>query len=198
VLDAAEVGGGTEEAAEEAAEDVAVCVSPFAGVAFDAVSFFFSVGDGAPRLSTGRSGSSSSAVETGGGAGADAAGAGGGVEAVEVGAGAVEAGAGSAVGGVGSGSGAFAFSASARLLNTGGPWTGSAGGFEGTAFFLAAAAASALADDCQVPSPIHVLFACSAVETVNNPCDTPVRKASYTVPLSSAIGTGAALYALAS
>ncbi len=80
----------------------------------------------------------------------------------------MEAGAGAAGGGVGSGSGAFAFSRSARLLNTGGPWTGSAGGFEGTAFFLAAAAASALAD-CQVPSPIHVLFACSAVEIVNKP-----------------------------
>jgi len=80
----------------------------------------------------------------------------------------VEAGAGAVVGGVGSGSGAFALSRSARLLNTGGPWTGSAGGFEGTAFFLAAAAASALAD-CQVPSPIHVLFACSAVEIVNKP-----------------------------
>ena len=58
-------------------------------------------------------------------------------------------------------------------------------------------AASALAD-CQVPSPIHVLFPCKAPETVNNPCETPVRKPSYTVPLSSAMGTGAALYALAS
>jgi hypothetical protein len=127
----------------------------------------------------------------------DAAGEEGRVEVVEAGAGVVEAGAGATGGGVGSGSGTFAFSASARLLNTGGPWTGSAGGFEGTAFFLAAAAARALAD-CQVPSPIHVLFACSAVEIVNKPWDTPVRKASYTVPLSSAMGTGAALYALAS
>jgi hypothetical protein len=62
-------------------------------------------------------------------------------------------------------------------------------------FFLAAAAAaaaSALAD-CQVPFPIHVLFPCEALEMVNNPCETPACMPSYTVPLSSAMGTGEAL-----
>jgi hypothetical protein len=85
-------------------------------------------------------------------------------------------------------------------LNTGGPSTGSGAGFDMAAFFLAeasAAAAIALAD-CQVPSPSQVLLPCRAPVTVNSPWETPVRTPSYTVPLSSAMGTGAALYALAS
>src|SRR5712692_10503820 len=84
--------------------------------------------------------------------------------------------------------------------NTGGPSTGPGAGFECASLLLAAAAnaaANALAD-CQVPSPIQVLFPCKALETVKSPWETPVRTASYTVPLSSAMGTGAALYALAS
>jgi hypothetical protein len=65
---------------------------------------------------------------------------------------------------------------------------------------LAAAASDAASSLAvlQIPSPIQVLFPCKALETVNNPCETPVRMPSYTVPLSRAIGTGAALYALAS
>jgi hypothetical protein len=79
--------------------------------------------------------------------------------------------------------------------NTGGPSTGSGAGFDRASFFLAAAAAAASRElaDCQVPSPIHVLLPCNAVDTVNSPWETPLRTASYTVPLSSAIGTGAAL-----
>ncbi len=80
-------------------------------------------------------------------------------------------------------------------LSTGGPSGGSGAGFDITARFFAAAsfaAAIALAV-CQVPSPSQVLLPCSAEITVNNPCETPVRMPSYTVPLSSAIGTGAAL-----
>lgn len=34
---------------------------------------------------------------------------------------------------------------------------------------------------------------CSAAPIVNNPCELPVRSASYTVPGSSAMGTGEAL-----
>ena len=94
----------------------------------------------------------------------------------------------------GAGGGSAGFAELARL-NTGGPSTGSGAGFDCASFFFAAAAAeaaSALAD-CQVPSAIHVWFASNAPDTVNNPCEIPVRTASYTVPLSSAMGTGAAL-----
>ncbi len=80
-------------------------------------------------------------------------------------------------------------------LNTGGPSGGSGAGFDITALFFAAAsfaAAIALAV-CQVPSPSQVLLPCSAEVTVNNPCETPARMPSYTVPLSRAMGTGAAL-----
>lgn len=189
-LDAAEAG------------DAGGCASPvgappLAVVDFDVLDCFRSAGDGIPRRSSGRS-ESSSAAEAAGVADAAAAGVVAAVEVVEaVGAvDGVEAGADAAGGAVGAGSGNFGFSVLARF-NTGGPSTASGGRFEGIAFFLAAAAASALAD-CQVPSPIHVLFAGRALETVNNPWETPVRTASYTVPLSSAIGTGAALYALAS
>jgi hypothetical protein len=100
------------------------------------------------------------------------------------------------VGDGGGGSGVFALA----CRKTGGPSTGSGAGFERASFLLAAAAAEVSSSLAvfQVPSPIHVLFPCDALETVNNPCETPVRNASYTVPLSSAMGTGAALYALAS
>jgi hypothetical protein len=80
-------------------------------------------------------------------------------------------------------------------LNTGGPSGGSGAGLDITARFFAAAsfdAAIALAV-CQVPFPSQVLLPWSAEVTVNNPCETPVRMPSYTVPLSRAIGTGAAL-----
>jgi hypothetical protein len=50
-----------------------------------------------------------------------------------------------------------------------------------------------------VPAPNQVLFGpCNAPLTVKNPAEAPVRTASYTVPESSAIGTGEALYAPAS
>jgi hypothetical protein len=39
---------------------------------------------------------------------------------------------------------------------------------------------------------------CSAALTVNRPSEVPARSASYTVPVSNAIGTGSALYAEAS
>ncbi len=85
-------------------------------------------------------------------------------------------------------------------LNTGGPSGGSGAGFDMTALFFAAAsfAAAIALSDCQVPAPSQVLLPCRAPVTVNSPRETPVRKPSYTVPLSSAMGTGAALYALAS
>jgi len=62
-----------------------------------------------------------------------------------------------------------------------------------SSFFAANAPASS-----HVPSPIHGFAACGfslckAPLTVNNPCETPARKPSYTVPDSSAMGTGAAL-----
>ena len=54
-----------------------------------------------------------------------------------------------------------------------------------------------------MPVPIHGLWTltallCSALLTVNRPKELPARSASYTVPGSNAIGTGSALYALAS
>src|SRR5712692_665754 len=121
--------------------------------------------DGLPLRSRGRSLSSSPG--------------GGGAEAEEaVGAG-LEAAWGLACGAVcggGVGAGDFVFSETERL-NTGGTSRSSAGGFDGGLLFFAAAASMALAD-CQVPSPIHVSFACSAPVTVNNPCETPLRTAS--------------------
>ena len=85
-------------------------------------------------------------------------------------------------------------------LNTGGPSGGSGAGFDMAALFLAAASlAAAIAVSVrQVPAPSQVLLPCNALVTVNSPSETPERKPSYTVPLSSAMGTGAALYALAS
>lgn len=55
----------------------------------------------------------------------------------------------------------------------------------------------------QAPVPSHgtealAALLCSAAFTVNSPSELPARSASYTVPESSAIGTGSALYALAS
>jgi hypothetical protein len=55
----------------------------------------------------------------------------------------------------------------------------------------------------QTPVAIHGVgtlaeLLCSAVPMVNNPSEFPDRSPSYTVPGSSAIGTGSALYALAS
>src|SRR5216684_3444258 len=161
--------------AREAAAAAAAgfCASPFAGTGVEVPGFLGSAGEGTPRFRTGRSGSSSGP----GGAGVEAAGAAGGADC----------------------GGSAGFAELARL-NTGGPSTGPGAGFECASLLLAAAAnaaANALAD-CQVPSPIQVLFPCKALETVKSPWETPVRTASYTVPLSSAMGTGAALYALAS
>src|SRR6266851_9740374 len=166
--------------AREAAAAAAAgfCASPFAGTGVEVPGFLGSAGEGTPRFRTGRSGSSSGP----GGAGVEAAG------AEAVGAGLDPAG--------GADCGGSAGFAELARLNTGGPSTGPGAGFE-CASLLLAAAANALAD-CQVPSPIQVLFPCKAPETVKSPWETPVRTASYTVPLSSAMGTGAALYALAS
>ena len=55
----------------------------------------------------------------------------------------------------------------------------------------------------QTPVAIHGVgtlaeLLCSALPTVNNPSELPDRSPSYTVPESKAIGTGSALYALAS
>jgi len=54
-----------------------------------------------------------------------------------------------------------------------------------------------------VPVAIHGLgtlaaLLCSALLTVNSPIELPTCSASYTVPVSNAIGTGSALYAVAS
>lgn len=56
---------------------------------------------------------------------------------------------------------------------------------------------------CHTPVPIHgvgtlAALLCSALPIVNNPREFPDRSPSYTVPGSRAIGTGSALYALAS
>ena len=56
---------------------------------------------------------------------------------------------------------------------------------------------------CHTPVPIHGVgtlaeLLCSALPTVNKPRELPARSPSYTVPESKAIGTGSALYALAS
>jgi hypothetical protein len=53
------------------------------------------------------------------------------------------------------------------------------------------------------PVPIHGFstfgeVACRALFTVNKPCELPAFSTSYTVPESSVIGTGSALYAVAS
>ena len=80
----------------------------------------------------------------------------------------------------GAGGGGSAGFAELARLNTGGPSTASGAGFDCASFFFAAAAvaaASALAD-CQVPSAIQLLFASNAPETVNSPCEIPVRTAS--------------------
>src|SRR5438309_10251836 len=97
------------------------CISLLAGRLADAVGFFCSPGDGAPRLRTGRSGSSSTAGTGGELEGAGDAAGGGGTD-----------------GGLGCvGSAGLGFSAPARL-NTGGHCSGSASGFEAAAcFFLA-------------------------------------------------------------
>src|SRR6266852_2519155 len=191
-----------EPEAEDAGVDglgasAGACASVLPGDATGAFRFFSSAGDGAPRFRTGRLGSSSGAAGTvAEAAGAEATGAAG---AEAVGAGAEDLASGlDSTGAVDCG-GSVGFAELARL-NTGGPSTGSGAGFDWASFFFAAAAAavaSALAD-CQVPSPIHVLLDSRAPETVNNPAETPARTPSYTVPLSSAMGTGAALYALAS
>ncbi len=145
----------------------------------------------AGRFRTGRFESFSSAgVSAGAGEGEDAAGA---VPGAEV-EGAGDAGAaGGALPLDEASSGAFGFGLA--RLSTGGPSGSSGAGFDMTAFRLAAASflAAISASDCQVPLPTQVLLPCSALPTVNNPKETPERKPSYTVPLSSAMGTGVAL-----
>ena len=56
---------------------------------------------------------------------------------------------------------------------------------------------------CHTPVPIHGVgtlaeLLCNALPIVNSPREFPARSPSYTVPESKAIGTGSALYALAS
>src|SRR6266446_2422661 len=139
--------------AREAAAAAAAgfCASPFAGTGVEVPGFLGSAGEGTPRFRTGRSGSSSGP----GGAGVEAAGAAAGAGAEAVGAGLDPAG--------GADCGGSAGFAELARLNTGGPSTGPRAGFECASLFLAAAA-NALAD-CQVPSPIQVLFPCKALET---------------------------------
>jgi len=139
------------------------------------------------RFSTGRFGSSSAGAAAGG---VDAAGA--------VVAGVEDAGTEAVDPPDGASSPGLAFGLA--RLNTGGPSGNSGAGFDMTALFLAAAsfAAAIAVSDRQVPAPTQVLLPCRAPVTVNSPWDTPVRNPSYTVPVSSAIGTGAALYAAAS
>jgi hypothetical protein len=75
----------------------------------------------------------------------------------------------------------------------------------GTGSALAAFVSGSEPFACQIPVPIHRaktpgtdLFLWSALPTVNSPSELPACSASYTVPGSRAIGTGSALYALAS
>jgi hypothetical protein len=68
---------------------------------------------------------------------------------------------------------------------------------------FSAVAAGSLPAGAHFPVPSHGLstltaLLCNALPTVNKPKELPARSPSYTVPVSSAIGTGSALYAEAS
>src|SRR5262249_35930077 len=106
--------------------------------------------------------------------------------------------AGAAVAGVsgfacGAGSGAFGGGFPDRR-STGGASVSSSGGFDCTTAFFA----FTLSPGCQLPTPSQDSFFCSSPVTVNKPRYAPVFSPSYTIPDSSAMGTGLALYADAS
>jgi len=116
------------------------------------------------------------------------------VEAGAVDAG-VEAGEGVA-GGVG-------FDALPPLLSRGGPSLLLVSIPTGTSSAFIVVFATSVPAGSHDPLPIQGVSAlavvlCSAPLTVNNPSELPVRSPSYTVPESSAMGTGEALYADAS
>ena len=75
-------------------------------------------------------------------------------------------------------------------LNTGGPSSSSRG--LDSALCAADFSGSAPAA-CHLPSASQRLLLRRTPVTVNSPSDSPVRSASYTVPESSAMGTGSAL-----
>ena len=70
-----------------------------------------------------------------------------------------------------------------------------------SAFFAVSGASVPIGRHMPVPShgiAAFGLLLCSALPTVNSPSELPERSPSYTTPESNAIGTGSALYALAS
>jgi hypothetical protein len=100
---------------------------------------------------------------------------------------------GAEVAGGDAGSAGFGCSAS-RRRKTGGPSCSSSSRSRGLASARCAADAGFDPAAIQVPAPAQVLFGpCNAPVTVNSPSEAPVRSASYTVPDSKAMGTGAAL-----
>jgi len=97
-------------------------------------------------------------------------------------------------------SGGLSFADGSRV-NLGGPSLVSIPTGTGSAFAPFGSGSDPFGRNAPVPSqvakaPGAELFLCSALDTVNNPSEFPARSASYTVPESSAIGTGSALYAL--
>jgi hypothetical protein len=99
-------------------------------------------------------------------------------------------------------SGGLSFADGSRV-NLGGPSLVSIPTGTGSAFAPFVSGSDPFGRNAPVPSQVAKapgveLFLCSALDTVNNPSEFPARSASYTVPESSAIGTGSALYALAS
>jgi hypothetical protein len=94
-------------------------------------------------------------------------------------------------------SGGLSFADGSRV-NLGGPSLVSIPTGTGSAFAPFASGSDPFARNAPVPiqvakAPGAELFLCSALDTVNNPSEFPVRSASYTVPESSDMGTGSAL-----
>jgi hypothetical protein len=99
-------------------------------------------------------------------------------------------------------SGGLSFADGSRV-NLGGPSLVSIPTGTGSAFAPFVSGSDPFGRNAPVPiqvakAPGAELFLCNAPDTVNNPSEFPARSASYTVPESSDIGTGSALYALAS
>jgi hypothetical protein len=94
-------------------------------------------------------------------------------------------------------SGGLSFADGSRV-NLGGPSLVSIPTGTGSAFAPFVSGSDPFGRNAPVPiqlakAPGAELFLCSALDTVNNPSEFPARSASYTVPESSAIGTGSAL-----
>src|SRR5579864_4741339 len=105
---------------------------------------------------------------------------------------------GAGVDGAGPGGGTLCAWLSGARFSFGGPPISCSGGGAFCPRFSASAlafafSASMSAEERHLPAPTHAPFRRTAPATVNNPCDTPVFKASYTMSDCSAMGTGSAL-----